>query len=176
MGRVVAGAVLAMAGKTVDLKPGDIKFGIKEINIPAHKENHREAEARAVLELFNSGRQDELPYKAMELTTVVAEANRIVAMLTGPDSFPFVLSAISFGDFALVGIPGELFVELGRRVERESIFDATFVCCLTNGGDCYFPTASAYDEGGYEARSSKLDRSVEEIVVNGIKELFSELK
>ena len=176
MGRVVAGAVLAIAGKTVDLKPGDIKFGIKEINVPAHKENHREAEARAVLELYNSGRQDELPYKAMELTTVVAEANRIVAMLTGPDSFPFVLSAITFGDFALLGIPGELFVEIGRRVERESIFDATFVCCLTNGGDCYFPTASAYDEGGYEARSSKLDRSVEEIVVNGVKELFEQLK
>lgn len=176
MGRAVAGAVLEIAGKTVDLKPADIKFGIKEIDIPAHKENHREAEARGILELYNSGRVDELPYKAMELTTVVAEANRIVAMLNGPETFPFVLSAISMGDLVLLGIPGELFVELGRRVERESVFDATLVCCLTNGGDCYFPTASAYDEGGYEARSSKLDRSVEEIVVNGVKELFDEIK
>ena len=176
MGRVVAGAVLAIAGKTVDLKPGEIKFGIKEINVPSHKENEREAEARAVLELYNNGRADELPYKAMELTTVVAEANRIVNLLNGPDSFPFVLSAISFGDFALLGIPGELFVEIGRKVERESIFDATFVCCLTNGGDCYFPTESAYDEGGYEARSSKLDRSVEKIVIEGVKELFNNIK
>ena len=176
MGRVVAGAVLEIAGKTVNVKPDDIKFGIKEIDVPSHRENEREAEARRVLELYNNGRQDELPYKAMELTTVVAEANRIVALLNGPDSFPFVLSAISIGNLVFLGIPGELFVELGRRVERESVFDATFVCCLTNGGDCYFPTESAYDEGGYEARSSKLDRSVEEIVVNGVKELFSNIK
>ncbi len=176
MGRVVAGAVLQICGKTLPVKDSAIKFGVKAIDIPAHKENHREAEARALLELYNSGRADELPYKAMELTTAVAEANRIINLMNGPDSFPFVLSAISVGDFALVGIPGELFVEVGRRVERESVFGATFVCCLTNGGDCYFPTESAYDEGGYEARSSKLDRSAENRVVEGVKELFAKLK
>ena len=175
MGRVVAGAVLQICGKTLPVKESNIKFGVKAIDIPAHKENHREAEAKALLELYNSGRHDEIPFKNMELTTAVAEANRIVRMVTGPDSFPFVLSAISVGDFALVGIPGELFVEVGRRVERESVFGATFVCCLTNGGDCYFPTETAYDEGGYEARSSKLDRSAENIVVEGIKELFADL-
>ena len=176
MGRVVAGAVLSICDKTLPIGEGEINFGIKSIDVPSHRENHREAESRRILELYNNGRADELPYKAMELTTAVAEANRIINLLDGPDSFPFVLSAISIGDLVLVGIPGELFVELGRRVEKESIFGATLVCCLTNGGDCYFPTESAYDEGGYEARSSKLDRSVEEIVVSGIKELFSELK
>ncbi len=176
MGRVVAGAVLAICGKTLPIEQSNIKFGVKSIDIPSHRENEREAEARALLELYNNGRQDEIPFKAMELTTAVAEANRIVRLLNGPDSFNFVLSAISIGDFALVGIPGELFVEIGRRVERESLFGATFVCCLTNGGDCYFPTESAYDEGGYEARSSKLDRSTENIVVDGIKKLFSDLK
>ncbi len=176
MGRVVAGAVLSICGKTLPVGESAIKFGIKAINIPAHKENEREEEARALLELYNSGRGDELPYKAMELTTAVAEANRIINLLNGPDSFPFALSAISIGDFALVGIPGELFVEIGRRALRESLFSATFICCLTNGGDCYFPTESAYDEGGYEARSSVLDRTAESIVIEGIKELFGELK
>ena len=176
MGRVVAAGILAVAGKTVDIDPGKIRFGTKEIFIPSHKENEREKEARALLELYNNGRQDEIPFKAMELTTVVAEANRIVNLLDGPDEFPFVLTACAIGDFVLLGVPGELFVELGRRCEAISTFGATFVCCLTNGGDCYFPTESAYDEGGYEARSSKLDRSVEKIVLNGVKELFEELK
>ena len=76
----------------------------------------------------------------------------------------------------MICIPGELFVELGRRCEAQSGFGATFVCCLTNGGDCYFPTESAYDEGGYEARSSKLDRNVERIVLEGVGELFNDLK
>ena len=176
MGRVVAGGILAVAGKTVDIKPGQIKFGTKEILIPAHKENDRADEARALLELYNNGRQDEIPFKAMELTTVVAEANRIINMLNGPEAFPFVITAIAIGDFVLLGIPGELFVELGRKCEAISTFGATFVCCLTNGGDCYFPTESAYDEGGYEARSSFLDRSVEKILLQGVSELFEELK
>lgn len=111
----------------------------------------------------------------MELTTAVAEANRIGDLLDGPESFSFVLSAISIGDFVLVGIPGELFVEIGQRAERESRFKSTFVCCLTNGGDCYFPTSRAYDEGGYEARSSKLKKGVDNIVVDGIKELLNTL-
>lgn len=175
MGRVVAGAVLAMCGKTYAIKDGEIKVGLKEITVPANKENEREKEARVLLELYNSGRADELPYKAMELTTAVAEANRIVDLVNGPDSFSFVLSAISIGDFALVGIPGELFVEIGQRAERESAFKSTFVCCLTNGGDCYFPTSKAYDEGGYESRSSKLKKGVDDIVVDGIRELFASL-
>ncbi len=176
MGRVVASAILAIAGKTVDIEPSEIKFGIKEISIPSHRENHREAEARRILELYNSGKQEELPYKGMELTTVVAEANRIVSLLSGPDSFEFVLSAISIGDMVILGVPGELFVEIGRKCEAQSEFPATLVCCLTNGGDAYFPTEAAYDEGGYEARSSCLDRSVEKIVLDGVRELFSELK
>ena len=175
MGRVVAGAVISICGKALPIESGEIKVGLREIIVPSNKDNAREAEARKLLNIYNSGRADELPYKAMELTTAVAEANRIVDLVNGPDSFSFVLSAISIGDFALVGIPGELFVEIGRRAERESIFKSTFVCCLTNGGDCYFPTSKAYDEGGYEARSSKLKKGVDDIVVCGIKELFKSL-
>ena len=176
MGRVVAGAILSIAGKTVDIEPSEIKLGIKEISIPSNRENHREAEARKILELYNSGREEELPYKAMELTTVVAEANRIINLLDGPDSFEFVLSAISIGDMVILGVPGEVFVDIGRKCRAESKFTATFVCCLTNGGDGYFPTESAYDEGGYEARSSHLNRQVESILVNGVKELFEQIK
>ena len=175
MGRVVAGAVLAICTKTVAVKDGKIKVGLREITVPSNKDNAREREARRLLDMYNSGRADELPYKAMELTTAVAEANRIGDLLDGPESFSFVLSAISIGDFVLVGIPGELFVEIGQRAERESRFKSTFVCCLTNGGDCYFPTSRAYDEGGYEARSSKLKKGVDNIVVDGIKELLNTL-
>ena len=175
MGRVVAGAVLAICTKTVAVKGGKIKVGLREITVPSNKENEREAEARRLLELYNSGKADELPYKAMELTTAVAEANRIVDLLDGPESFSFVLSAISIGDFVLVGIPGELFVEIGQRAERESSFKSTFVCCLTNGGDGYFPTSKAYDEGGYEAKSSRLKKGVDNIILDGIKELLNTL-
>ena len=49
-------------------------------------------------------------------------------------------------------------------------------CCLTNGGDSYIPTSRAYDEGGYESRSSKLKKGVDDIAVNGMLELLKEVK
>ena len=35
----------------------------------------------------------------------------------------------------------------------------TLPCCLTNGAEGYYPMKEAYDEGGYEARSSKIGRA-----------------
>ena len=52
----------------------------------------------------------------------------------------------------------------------------TMVTCLTNGGDSYFPTSEAYDEGGYEARTSRLKKGGDEIIVEGMTRLFGDLK
>jgi hypothetical protein len=49
------------------------------------------------------------------------------------------------------------------------------VCCLTNGGDSYFPTSSAYDEGGYEARTSHLKKGGDDIIVKGLTKLVAGL-
>jgi len=108
----------------------------------------------------------------MELTTVIAEACRIVKLENGPEGYTFKLFNLRLGELSFVGIPGELFVEVGRRAEAASPAKATLVLCLTNGGDCYFPTSSAYDEGGYEARSSVLKKGVDNIVINTLKELY----
>ena len=108
----------------------------------------------------------------MELTTVIAEACRIVKLENGPEGYTFKLFNLRLGELSFVGIPGELFVEVGRRAEAVSPYKANFILCLTNGGDCYFPTSSAYDEGGYEARSSVLKKGVDNIVINTLKELY----
>ena len=176
MGRVVAAAVLASYGKTRDVKVDKIAYDNLEIAIPANSENSRYDEALEIKKLHAAGRAHELPYEKMELTTVVAEAYRIVELYDGPKEFKFVLSGLSLGDVAFLGMPGECFVEIGRRIEAESEFDTTFVCCLTNGGETYFPTSSAYDEGGYEARSSRLKKGGDNIVVNNAIALSKKLK
>ena len=48
-------------------------------------------------------------------------------------------------------------------------------CVLTNGALGYFPVKSAYDEGGYEARTSPFKAGVTEKIVEGAKELLREL-
>ena len=72
-------------------------------------------------------------------------------------------------------MPGECFTEIGKRIERNHTDKHILVCCLTNGGDSYFPTSSAYDEGGYEARTSRLQKGGEDIIVRGMKELVQDL-
>ncbi len=129
---------------------------------------------KKICELHTSGRDDELPYKAMELTTVVAEAARIVDLYDGPKSFDYCLSTLKIGEIVFAGLPGEPFTEIGRRIEACSPFKATLVCCLTNGGDTYFPTSSAYDEGGYEARTSFLKKGADDVLVCGFQGLFKE--
>ena len=127
-------------------------------------------------ELHDSGRDDEIPYKAMELTTVVAEAIRMCTLENGPKEFCLKLTGISLGDVALVGIPGEPFTDIGVKIKDTEGFDMIMPCCLTNGSNGYFPNKDAFDEGGYEARSSSFKGDVAEKLVAGGKELLNELK
>jgi neutral ceramidase len=58
--------------------------------------------------------------------------------------------AIRIGDAAVVGLPGEVFVELALAIKKQSPAKHTFVIELANGADGYFPTKQAFSEGGYE--------------------------
>lgn len=176
MGRVIAGAVLSICDKAEEVEAGSISFGTKTITVPSNQENDKLEEAKRITELHESGRDDEIPFEAMELTTVVAEAKRRVLLENGPDSFSYTVSAIKLGEMAFAGIPGEPFTELGNRICAGSPFEKTILCGLTNGGGTYFPTSSAYDEGGYEARSSKLKKGADELIINGTIELLKEVK
>ena len=175
MGRVIAGAVLSICSITEEVKTDKITFASGRVDLPSHQENDKLEEARRIYSYYESGRADELPYKEMELTTMVAEAKRIIKLENGPESFPYYLSAIKLGDLVFAGIGGEPFTEIGNRICAGSPFEHTILCCLTNSTGGYVPTKSAYDEGGYEAKSSSLRPGGDDIVVNGMLKLLNEL-
>ena len=54
------------------------------------------------------------------------------------------------GDGLIVTGPGEVFNEVGLAVKERAPGSPTMYCGYTNGAISYFPTAEAYDEGGYE--------------------------
>jgi hypothetical protein len=175
MGRVVGGEALKIAGKAIPVSSESISYGTVKISIPANADNSRYDEAKVILENHLSGRDDLIPFEKMELTTIVAEARRIVKLKNGPDAFDFILSAIKVGGVVFASTPGELFTEIGQRIEKISPFENTFICCLTNGGQTYFPTSKAYEEGGYEARSSHLKVGGDEIIIEGMNTLFKKI-
>ena len=61
---------------------------------------------------------------------------------------------VGFGDVAFVGLPGEPFTEIGRKIKEASPFKITIPCCNANGSEGYFPTDDALLESGYESQSS----------------------
>jgi hypothetical protein len=69
------------------------------------------------------------------------------------------ISAVRIGPMALVGMPGEIFVELARELQHDSPFEPTRLIGLTNGALGYIPTEAAFAEGGYETgyRSARFE-------------------
>lgn len=175
MGRIIAGAVLSVCSITEKVNADAISYAYSRVDLPSHKENDRLEEARYIYDMYMAGRAHELPYKEMALTTVVAEAKRIVTLENGPESFPFYLSAIKIGDLVFAGIGGEPFTEIGNRICAASPFAETILCCLTNSAGGYIPTKQAYAEGGYEAKSSSLKPGSDDILVNGMTDLLNTL-
>ncbi len=176
MGRIIAGAVLSVYSITEEVKTDKISYASAKVDLPSYQENDRLDEAKNIHDLYVAGRASELPFKEMELTTVVAEAERIIRLENGPESFEYFLSAIKVGDLVFAGIGGEAFTEIGNRICENSPFENTILCCLTNSSGGYVPTSSSYDEGGYEARSSSLKPGSDDIIVEGMTKLLNEIR
>lgn len=58
-------------------------------------------------------------------------------------------------DWAVVGLPGEIFVELGLAIKAASPFRHTFIAELANGSMGYVPHRAAYEQGSYEVVSAR---------------------
>ncbi|MDO4939679.1 MAG: hypothetical protein Q4E54_06940 [Lachnospiraceae bacterium] len=177
IGRVVTGGIMQKFDK---VKYGDvdaIKAASKTIRIPSNMPTKEELElAYQYEELHKAGKDDEIPFEGMMLTTVVAEAERMINLKDGPEYFELTLSAIKIGPVALLGIPGEPFngINVGIR-EMTQGYENVLVTCITNGYMGYFPMKEAYDEGGYESRSSIFKSGVAELIIDAGKELLEEL-
>ncbi len=66
------------------------------------------------------------------------------------------VQAIAVGrDAAWVGLPGEIFVELGLAIKKRSPFRQTFVVELANENLGYIPDRRSYAEGNYEPESAR---------------------
>ncbi len=177
VGRALAGTVLQVYDKVEYIDVDDIDIVEKIVTIPANVPPKEALPlAHKYKELHDAGRDDEIPYTAMELTTVVAEALRMCNMENGPENFMLNLTGIKIGDVVMIGIPGEPFTEIGVKIKEAEGWRMIMPCALTNGNMGYFPVQSAYDEGGYEARTSPFKAGVAERIVDGAKELLNEMR
>ena len=177
VGRALAGTVLQVYDKVQYVDVDDIKIITEpckvQMNVPDKKDLPL---ARKYAELHEQGKDDLIPYKAMELTTVVAEAMRMVRLENSPTERTMDMMGLRLGNIALVGIPGEPFTEIGEKIKEISGYDLVIPCALTNGYEGYFPSKAAYLEGGYEARTSEFKDSVSDTVLATADTILKKLK
>jgi len=177
VGRALAGTVLQVYDKVHYIDVDNIDIVHKDVLIPANVPDPKDLPlARKYKELHDAGKDDEIPYEAMELTTVVAEATRMCNLANGPENFVMNLTGVKIGDVAMVGIPGEPFTDVGVSIKEAEGWSMIMPCALVNGSEGYFPMMSAYEEGGYEARSSKFKAGVAEIIIDNSKKLLDDMR
>ena len=175
MAYVVASGVLQCFSKVNYVDDVEIVCKEKNIAVKANKADASELEeAHKINDLHLAGRDGELPYSGMMLTTVVAEAGRMVRLENAPDTFDLPMCAVKLGDIGLITIPGEGFTGIGLGLKEAKSFEMIIPIGLANGCQGYFPMQDSYNEGGYEAKSSNFKAgTAEQLIKEGIELLES---
>ena len=72
-----------------------------------------------------------------------------------PDYVDLEVQTIVIGPWAIVGLPGEIYTEIGLRIKAQSPFENTLIFELANGTNGYIGPAKAIMSGVYEMTYSK---------------------
>jgi len=76
-------------------------------------------------------------------------------IMSGEKEIPVEVQALALDDVAIIGIPGEVFLEYGLDIKRKSPYEYTFVSELTNQESVgYVVTPESMKEGGYEPKTA----------------------
>lgn len=181
-GHTLADFVLAHMdeAKPIDTAAG-VSFGREEVPCRTKWDPKLLPEALRIIDIHENG--DELNEIGPDwvATPIVADAYRIRDLSETKEEYVDIhASGVSFGGLALVGASGEAFCDLGRQIRRNSPYAVTFTCCMTNGYGDYYPSAEAYDQGGYEPGCTRFIRGCGEKLVEGsgklLERMYSEVK
>ncbi len=77
---------------------------------------------------------------------------------------------------AIVALPGQIFVELGLALKRDSPFKNTLILTLANSHEECIPLRKAFPEGSYEIVYSLIDSGGGEILIKEALSLLNEVK
>ncbi len=175
LGRVIAGAVLQVFDKVAYREVKELAYLQKEVQVPSNMPSPEELPlARKYAEMHRAGKDDQIPYKGMMLTTVVAESLRKLRLENGPEFFSLPLSAVRIGDVAMIGLPGEPFTGIGVGLKKTEGPAMVIPTCATNAYEGYFPMLDSY-EGGYEAGTSNYKAGVAELFIEEGRKLLQTL-
>lgn len=171
IGKVLAGEVLRAWRQLQPLKPGTLRARSELVKLALPPLEPGDVEkARALATRY--GTKDEPKF----LEKVWAFKTLDVAARNGQPN-EVEVQVIALGDdVAWVGLPGEIFVELGLAIKQASPFPHTIIAELANGSVGYVPTKRAYAQGNYEVVSARCAEGSGELLVERALKLLKELR
>lgn len=169
IGAVLAGEVLKSIKRAMPVDAGSIRTSTETVRLPAPAFDAAEIEkARNIASTF--GQPNAAPFLALVRASKIVElADRKFQPLEAE------VQVIAIGEeLAFVGLPGEIFVELGLTIKHGSPFAQTVIAELANGALGYLPDRKAYAQGAYEVLSSRSAAGGGELLVeSAIRQLIA---
>ncbi len=96
------------------------------------------------------------------------------------DTFEIEIHTIELGDFAIVGLPSEIFSEIGLKIKAASPYENTMVVGLANGTHGYIAPDFVQGTSSYVARFSKYNAyagiGTADILINNSVAMLKEMK
>jgi len=84
---------------------------------------------------------------------------------------------LKLGDIYILGLPGEVLVEIGLQIKRKAGLQKLLIIALANDPIGYVCPGKAYDEGGYESGTgTNLAKGAGEIMVRQALELIGRIR
>ena len=151
-----------------------LQLPLKELPPPAEAEAEAESLRNELARLRREGTEAEIRTATSRATQASMRAER-ARLHHGRSHIDWHLQGIRLGSVALIGIPGEPFIEISQEVAARSPFPHTLFSGYSNGGFSYLPVRSAYPAGGYEVETSPFSPDAAEIVVEESLRMLQEL-
>lgn len=168
---ILGAAVLQACKQLEDIGPGKIRSRSVRVPLAARETTPEEVrEARAIVETTGDDRGGNF-MKLVRAYRILDSAEREGKPLE------VEVQVLALGqDLAWVGLPGEVFVELGLAIKKRSPFPFTFVVTLANENIGYIPDRRSYAEGNYEPESARYAAGSGEALVEAAVQLLTELE
>lgn len=170
IGTVLAAEVLKTYTRMTEVPAAEIRVASRIVPLPAVKLTDADlAWARSIESEY--GKPGQAPFYDLVRAFKILELGK-----RNGQPIDAEVQVLTVGTtLAFVGLPGEIFVELGTAIKQASPFAQTAVISLANGAIGYVPDRKAYAQGAYEVVSARPEEGSGELLVNAAVDLVNEL-
>jgi hypothetical protein len=138
------------------------------------------AEALRRLQLITTTGNITLKALAKEIKFAIkkeADPNETEADDKSKDYIKTEIQVLRLGDIYILGLPGEILVEVGMEIKKRAGLENLFIVTLSNDTIGYVCHSQAYEEGGYEpGTGTNLAKGAGEIMIKEAIDIIEQIR